>query len=531
MSTNGRKGNRTSIPARGGVRRSNTPPPPSVRLGIDGLPESDPISTSRPRGPDDVPALKQPPADVVAAASAAQSGSAAESEPTAKAPAVVAAATVALPEPLPPPRPVLPTLHSAAEAVAVAQVNAVDEGMEEPAMSQPAPSVGPRSLSSPPGAMRRKGRGSNLRGGSSKLDASPASATGSRGGDGDARTVAPAAEARAEAPVPVVARAHEEHTAHADEPPVSAPPPASIWTSGSSTGATRTRRTTTTRMTSTTSTTTTRGWRRRTAPRRVPAARRTGCTSGSPREICVTLMAVALLRSSMHHTPEPVAEPPVVVTVIGQQPNAVVPKAEIPAAPPASAAAPAASTGEPGALHPRRQPSPPGRRLSDGIGGRDPRGSHRVREVPGAGRHARCRSEGAGDGPGDRSRGGGAGSRRSDGSGEEVGGAGEACLPVAPRPGSLCQGRRGGRTVGPARPLRRRGVADARRGLSVDGQRSRGPTGVLVVRRRGEEGADSATAGRCCAERSRLEAGRDETREPRRSTLALRRPRKRSAPL
>jgi tetratricopeptide (TPR) repeat protein len=70
MSTNSRRGgNRSSIPSRGGMRRSNTPPPPSTRLGIDGLPERDPISTSRPRGLDGlplVPALDKPPSDVVA---------------------------------------------------------------------------------------------------------------------------------------------------------------------------------------------------------------------------------------------------------------------------------------------------------------------------------------------------------------------------------------------------------------------------------------------------------------------------------
>ncbi len=231
----------------------------------------------------------------------------------------------------------------------MAQVNAVDEGMEEPAMSQPAPSVGPRSLSSPPGAMRRKGRGSNLRGGSSKSTPPPPQLQAPAAATATPAPVAPAAEARAEAPVPVVARAHEEHTAHADEPPVSAPPPASDLDE--------------------------RFFHRgdtheahdhdahdldhldhddpRMAQKNSPEARarreKNWMYIRVAAGICVTLMAVALLRSSMHHTPEPVAEPPVVVTVIGQQPNAVVPKAEIPAAPPASAAAPAASTGEPGA--------------------------------------------------------------------------------------------------------------------------------------------------------------------------------------
>jgi hypothetical protein len=150
-----RKGNRTSVPSRGGLRRSNTPPPPSVRLGIDGLPETEPISTSRPRGnelPKTAPVLENLPADVVAAAKPP------ESVPP-KAPEVV--------EPVPPQvaakvAPTAPqatdrsTLHSQPES----QQAVVDAANADVVHSQPAPSVAPkRSL---PPANRK--RGSNLKG-------------------------------------------------------------------------------------------------------------------------------------------------------------------------------------------------------------------------------------------------------------------------------------------------------------------------------------------------------------------------------
>ena len=138
MGNDNRKGNRSSVPSRGGLRRSNTPPPPTVRLGIDGQPEKEPISTSRPRGnelPKTAPVLENPPADIVAAAKPAESV-APKPEP------VVAKAE---PPPPPPPEPV------------VASAAPEDDGL-----SQAAPSVAPRRSGIPGG--NRKGRGSNLKG-------------------------------------------------------------------------------------------------------------------------------------------------------------------------------------------------------------------------------------------------------------------------------------------------------------------------------------------------------------------------------
>ena len=148
--------------------RGNTAPPPSVRLGAEPRPaDNDPISTSRPRNEGDIPVLDKPPADMLASIEAAKR---ADPEPTTKTPAVAASAAPSPPsaqEPLPPPRAPLPTLLSAAESRPSPRVETQTiEEEEGPALSQPAPSVSPRSLSGAPGAfgaVRRKGRGSNLR--------------------------------------------------------------------------------------------------------------------------------------------------------------------------------------------------------------------------------------------------------------------------------------------------------------------------------------------------------------------------------
>jgi tetratricopeptide (TPR) repeat protein len=173
-----------------------------VRLGAQ--PDADPISTSRPRGNEEIPHLNKPPADMVAAVEAAKK--VAEPEPTAKTPPVVAS------EPLPAARAPLPTLLSAAESGRPAQVtHASDLEDEGPAMSQPAPSVGPRSVSGAPGA-RRKGRGSNLR----KSTAPPSMTDPGRAAAvvPTETTTAPVpvkeASAEAAAPAPVAAAAETE---------------------------------------------------------------------------------------------------------------------------------------------------------------------------------------------------------------------------------------------------------------------------------------------------------------------------------
>jgi hypothetical protein len=208
MSTNGRKGNRSSIPARGGVRRGNTQPPPAVRPA-----ESDPISTSRPRGNEGaIPVLDKPPADIVAAAKAAQ---APEVEPTAKTPAVA-------PAPIPPARDVLPTLQSRPE-------------VDAPVMSQPAPSVGPRSLTltGAPGGVRRKGRGSNLKIPSRSSAPPPPSAVETAAAPAvEGKVAAPPPQAPAE-DAPVSSRATVpvaivDEAKPVAEPPTSAPPPSDL---------------------------------------------------------------------------------------------------------------------------------------------------------------------------------------------------------------------------------------------------------------------------------------------------------------
>ena len=217
MSTNGRKGNRTSIPARGARMRGNTAPPPSVRLGAE-----DPISTSRPRGNEaEIPAMPKPPADMLAAAAAAAAPP--EPEPTAKTPSVVAAPAAG--------REPLPTLVSAAQASSVARVTETDDAGP---MSQPAPSLSPRSMTGAPGAVRRKGRGSNLR-----RSGPPPSMTGAPGPAASIETV----PSPVVAPAPASSKPASERTARVEpaadakaldaaksvsDAPVSAQPPSDV---------------------------------------------------------------------------------------------------------------------------------------------------------------------------------------------------------------------------------------------------------------------------------------------------------------
>ncbi len=200
MSTNGRKGTRSSIPARGGPRRSNTAPPPAVRQAAA---ETDPISTSRPRneGPGGIPVLDKPPADIVAAAKAAH---APEPEPTAKTPPVVVA-----PVQVPPARDPVPTLVSRPESARSPLVE------DEPVMSQPAPSVGPRSMTGAPGAVRRKGRGSNLKPSTGRSAPPPAMSAPKPAGPASE----PPISSRATVPAPIVEEATKPEPA-----PVSAAP-------------------------------------------------------------------------------------------------------------------------------------------------------------------------------------------------------------------------------------------------------------------------------------------------------------------
>ena len=231
MSTNSRRGNRTSTPSlnpsgRPGFRRSNTPPPPSVRLGIDGLPErseASPFSTSRPRGHEEgegVPALANPPADVVAAAARR----AAPPTPTAKAPAVVpsapelphavAANDAATSGPGRKRRDTLPSKPESAPPAAASDPSVGPDDEEARAsLSDGAPAVQSRKsntgASTAPGAVKRKGRGSNKR--TSKATPAPAEVAQ------DAET-APVAGRKA-----ATAKAEVAVSAHSREPEKSPP--------------------------------------------------------------------------------------------------------------------------------------------------------------------------------------------------------------------------------------------------------------------------------------------------------------------
>ena len=188
MGNDNRKGNRSSVPTRGGFRRSNTPPPPSVRLGIDGLPETEPISTSRPRV-DELPkaaaVIEPPPAEVVAAPPKPVVPEVVEAPPDAE------AAPVVEPEPPPPPQPAAPS--------------------EPPPADEGRASLLPRRSLPPP---NRK-RGSNLKGAPGKS------------------LLPPPVETAAPAPtVPVaigaaLATADAEEASTAKAPPVARPEPAS----------------------------------------------------------------------------------------------------------------------------------------------------------------------------------------------------------------------------------------------------------------------------------------------------------------
>jgi len=225
MSTNSRRGNRSTNPAKGGLRRSNTPPPPTVRLGINGLPEVEPVSTSRPRDPepgDAIPRMQKPPADVVAAAAAANAPAPREPEATTtKIPAVVPSSPKVGAAPTS--QPALSehdreTLHSQpGEAAALAEEEDEDEDEEGQegqgeGVSQTAPAVSAKAGGLTVGN-RRKVRRSNK-----------------RGAAGNSTPPPPKAESpAAAAPAPAAAKATEAKSGQAkphapDEPPTSHAP-------------------------------------------------------------------------------------------------------------------------------------------------------------------------------------------------------------------------------------------------------------------------------------------------------------------
>jgi hypothetical protein len=270
-----------------------------VRLGIDGLPEVDPISTSRPRGNEGIPVLDKPPADVVAAAAAAsQPAKVAEPEPTAKTPVVAEKATAAVP----PAREVLPTLQSAPESVNV--------GSSEATTSEPPPSMPPRSmsLSGAPGAVRRKTRGGNLRPSSpSRSSLPPATVTTSVAPQREHVTQDPVSS-RATVPAPVVEEPKSKDTSdRAGVGPASTDVDQEFFERESSAGAeshdAHDLDHYDERMV------------RMSSPEAQARREKNWMYIRWAAGVCVTLMAAALVRNSMHHSEE-APEPPPVVTVV-----------------------------------------------------------------------------------------------------------------------------------------------------------------------------------------------------------------------
>jgi len=230
MSTNSRKGNRGSTsPRSGGVRRSNTPPPPSVRLGIDGLPEKEPISSARPRNelPKGIPVLQMPPADVVAAAAAASAAP--------QAPAKAEAPIVRVTPPVAPAVPVAP--EPPAEAIlsqpgAAPANDAVPGDREDEAdsSSPTAPIVKGRKGGDLEGS-KRKGRGSNKKGTSAKsippavaAGAAPAAAVEAVAAGIPAAEKPPAGDSAVGSAATLESNKSEPEAKSAQEPPVSAMP-------------------------------------------------------------------------------------------------------------------------------------------------------------------------------------------------------------------------------------------------------------------------------------------------------------------